>query len=231
MVGYHRVGAVCDLRARKLHFALSLIGDPLFDLLDGPAAHPPLLFLLLLHWVAQAEVLRHSARVVLPAELQAVVDDVTRLFAVVERGVCLLLLVVLEVLGLAHMPYVFLVVELLPVLGLVVLVDVVPYIVQVVVIHVVPVLKLLDEARRKVFVVEVLDEERSGLAVGGVRETLLLELPYRGNLFAVELVQRSDRLAPLTRTEGEREGFAAVDGGELRCKLVRWSRWDASVSS
>jgi len=66
-------------------------------------------------------------------------------------------------------------------------------------------------------VVEILDEERSWLAIGGIRKALLLVLPDGGYLFAVKLVQRGDGLAPLAGPEGKREGFATVDGGELWC--------------
>lgn len=48
-----------------------------------------------------------------------------------------------------------------------------------------------------------------------VGETTLLEIPDAGDLFAVELMESCDRLAPLAGSEGERKGFAAVDGREL----------------
>ena len=205
------------LRTRELDLAIALVLDPLVDLIDGPPAHPALLLLLhLLHRVPEAEVLRHGARVVLPPELQTVIHDVARLLAVVKRLVRLLLLGVLLVLGLAPVPHVLLVVEVLPVLGLVFKIDVVPHVVEVVVVHVVPVLELGDEAWREPLVVEVADEERGGLPVGGVRDALLLVLPHAGDLLAVELVEGRDGLAPLAGAEGQREGLAAVDGRELR---------------
>jgi len=117
--------------------------DPLVDFLDVPSAHPALAgFVLLAHGVAEAEVLAHGAGIVLPPELQALVQALTRLAAIVKALVSLLLQVVQLVLVL-HVPDVLLVVEVLPVVVLIILVQVVPHIVQVVVVHVVPVLELL----------------------------------------------------------------------------------------
>lgn len=220
------------LRPGEFDLAVALVRDPLLDLLDCPSAHPSLLLLLfLLHGVAKAEVLGHGARVVLPSELEALVDNVASLLARVKRLVRRLFLCMLLVLWLARVPHILLVVELVPVLRLVLLVDVIPDVVEVIVVHVVPILELIDKTRLEVLVVEVLDKQRRWLVVGGVCKSLLLVLPDGGDLFAVQLVQRGDGLAPLAGSEGQRKGLATVDCGELECEsiTVQLSGWDCGT--
>lgn len=69
-------------------------------------------------------------------------------------------------------------------------------------------------------VVEVADEEGRGFAIGRVGDAFLFELPHAGYFFAVELVEGGDGLAPLAGAEGEGEGLAAVDAGELGVGLA-----------
>ncbi|KAL2257293.1 hypothetical protein VTK26DRAFT_372 [Humicola hyalothermophila] len=204
---------ILDLRPPHVR-AIFLLRNPVPDLVHVPAAHGPLALVgLPLHRLAHLDRVGDGAGAVAPPPHEALVrpEALAGAAAVVERAVRDPLVVVV-VLGLLHAvahPLVPLALRV----GLQVEVEAV-------VGAVVPVLARGDEVRRHVLVVDVPEHERprQRRVVGGYDApalALALKVPERVDFFAVHVVHRHDRVAPVRGAEGEGGGFLAVDGRPL----------------